>query len=168
MHSRARHKHKALIVGIAEMRVSNDPEASIITYSLGSCLGITIYDPAVRVGGMLHAMLPESDLDLHKTKKSPYVFIDSGVPLLFRSAYKLGAEKHRIIVKVAGGAGLLAEDRFFAIGYRNFQSLTELLVRNGVALSGRAVGGNASRTMRLELATGRVGISIPGQPEFDL
>ena len=168
MHRRIRDKSNMIIVGIAEMRVSHDPKVSLITYSLGSCLGIAIYDPAVRVGGMLHAMLPEADLGADNARKSPSLFVDSGVAMLFRSAYKLGADKRRIIVKAAGGAELLDEDRFFGIGHRNHESLTEILQRNGVALTASAVGGNASRTMRLDMATGKISITIPGQPEFEL
>jgi len=108
---RHRSRSHTIIVGIAEMRVSNDPEASVITYSLGSCLGIAIYDPVVRVGGMLHAMLPEAGRGVENVRKSPCMFVDSGVPMLFRSAYELGADKRRIIVKAAGGGELLDEDR---------------------------------------------------------
>ena len=168
MHRRGRHKHHTIIVGIAEMEVCADPEASLVTYSLGSCLGVVIYDPVVRVGGMLHAMLPESDSGKFGPNKSAYAFVDSGVPLLFRSAYKLGAEKRRIVVKVAGGSELLDEDRYFGIGHRNFETLTHLLAKNGVRLSAHSVGGKVSRTVRLELATGKVSICIPGEPEFAL
>lgn len=168
MHRRLRSKLKTIIVGIAEMRVSNDPEASLITYSLGSCLGIAIYDPAVRVGGILHAMLPEAFKGAENARKSPYLFVDSGVPMLFRSAYELGADKRRIIVKAAGGAELLDEDRYFGIGPRNYEALLELLQRNGVGLAASCVGGKSSRTLRLDLQSGKVTISIPGQREFDL
>lgn len=168
MHRRARSKPNTIIVGIAEMQVSADPEASLVTYSLGSCLGITIYDPVVRVGGMLHSMLPVSDRGRSGHRKSAYAFVDSGVPLLFRSAYQLGADKRRIVVKAAGGAELLDEDRYFGIGHRNYETLTHLLAKNGVRLAAHSVGGKVSRTMRLELATGNVSISVPGEPEFSL
>jgi chemotaxis protein CheD len=168
MHRRIRSKSNLIIIGIAEMQVSNDPDSSLITYSLGSCLGIAIYDPLVRVGGMLHAMLPEAGCNAENVRKSRYAFVDSGVPMLFRSAYKLGADKRRIIVKAAGGAELLDEDRFFKIGLRNYETLIRLLDRNGVGLTSSAVGGKTSRTMRLDLAAGRVSISTPGQKEFDL
>ena len=59
-----------LTVGVSNMKVSDDPEAVLVTYSLGSCIGIAIYDAVVRVGGLLHFMLPESSLDLNKAKKT--------------------------------------------------------------------------------------------------
>ena len=81
-----------LIVGVSDMKVSNDREAILITYSLGSCIGVAIYDSVARVGGLLHYMLPESGLDQEKARKNPYMFADTGIPALFKAAYKLGAK----------------------------------------------------------------------------
>ena len=88
------------IVGVADMKVSNNPAESIITYSLGSCIGLVIYDPAVKVGGILHYMLPESSIDKEKASARPYMFADSGIPRLFKTAYNLGAAKQRMKVYV--------------------------------------------------------------------
>ena len=82
-----------LTVGVSDMKVSNDPGAVLVTYSLGSCIGIAIYDSVVRVGGLLHFMLPESKLNLDKAKTTPCMFADTGIPALFKAAYKLGAKK---------------------------------------------------------------------------
>ena len=62
---------KTLVVGVADMVVSNDPSAELVTYSLGSCLGITVYDPVKKVGGLLHLMLPESRIDAIKAVNAP-------------------------------------------------------------------------------------------------
>ena len=78
-----------LIVGVGDMKVSSNPEDVLATYSLGSCIGLIIYDPVVSVGGLLHYMLPESSLDGNKAKKNPYMFGDTGIPLLFKSSYNL-------------------------------------------------------------------------------
>ena len=77
------------VVGVADMKVSNDQEQMLVTYSLGSCIGVAIYDPVARVGGMLHYMLPESSLDRRKAQKNPSMFGDTGIPFLFKSSYKL-------------------------------------------------------------------------------
>ena len=98
------------VVGIGEVIVSDDPHDTIVTYALGSCLGVVIYDPVARVGGMLHAMLPESSLSPEKAAVQPGRFVDTGVPHLFRACYRLGASKERLIVKVAGGAALRRDD----------------------------------------------------------
>jgi chemotaxis protein CheD len=151
-------------VGIADMIVSAAPDDVIITYALGSCLGITVYDPVVRVGGMLHAMLPTCSTDPEKAQKNPFMFVDTGVPKLFLESYKLGAKKERLIVKVAGGASInKAEDEdHFQIGKRNFLMLRKLLWKNGVLIKAEDVGGQHARTMSLALAEGEVIIRSDG------
>ena len=93
-----------LTVDIADMKVTNQPGDVLVTYALGSCLGIAIHDPLTSVGGLLHVMLPLSTIDPNKAKNNPYMFVDTGVPKLFLAAYQAGAKKERLIVKVAGGA----------------------------------------------------------------
>jgi chemotaxis protein CheD len=151
-----------IIVGIADMQVTNDPEATLITYSLGSCIGVTIYDPLRRVGGILHIMLPESKIDIQKAQQKPWMFADTGVPLFFKEAYKLGAEKKRILVKLAGGAQILDESGFFNIGKRNHMALRKIFWMNNMLINSEDVGGNVNRTLSLELLTGRVWVKTSG------
>ena len=153
---------KSLVVGVADMIASNDPSAELVTYSLGSCLGITIYDPVKKVGGLLHIMLPDSKIDAAKAASAPFMFVDTGVPRLFQAVYNLGAERHRVVIKVAGGAQLLDEKGVFNIGERNQVALVGLLSRNGYAIHGRDVGGLSSRTVRMDLTTGKVTVKTPG------
>lgn len=138
-----------------------------MTYSLGSCIGVTIWDPEVRVGGMIHYMLPESTLSPEKAKARPAMFADTGIPLLFRSVYKLGAIKKRVIVKVAGGSQLLDDNGTFAIGKRNYVMLRKIFWKNGVLIDNEHVGGSISRTLRLNIETGRVTIKTR-QGEIEL
>ena len=83
------------IVGVADMKVSNNQGDSILTYSLGSCIGLIIYDPVARTGGLLHYILPESKIDKTKAKKNPFMFADTGIPKLFETAYQFDAKKNR-------------------------------------------------------------------------
>jgi chemotaxis protein CheD len=156
---------KTIVVGIGDLAVSNDIEASLATYSLGSCLGVTIYDPVRRVGGLLHLMLPDSSIDPVKAQQAPGAFVDTGVPLLFRSAYELGAKKQRIVLKVFGGAQLMDDEKLFNIGRRNYEALVELLDRNRVVIRVQCIGGQTSRTVRLDLASGAVTIKSPGSKD---
>lgn len=153
------------VVGIAEKIVSRDPEDLLITYALGSCLGICIYDPEARVGGLLHVMLPSSSVDTERAKTNPDRFVDTGVPALFKEAYKQGAKKERIVVKVAGGASIAtngAQDSF-QIGKRNFIALKKLLWKNGVMLESQDVGGNVSRTVSLHMGDGEIVVKSQGK-----
>ena len=159
---------KTLVVGVADMVVSNDPAAELVTYSLGSCLGITVYDPVKKVGGLLHVMLPDSKIDPIKAVQAPFMFVDTGVPRLFQAVYNLGGERSRVVAKVAGGAQLLDEQGVFNIGERNHRALTGLLARNGYAIQARDVGGVASRTLRMDMTTGKVAIKSPGSNAYFL
>lgn len=147
-----------IVVDIADFAVSNDPSATLVTYSLGSCIAVAIRDPATKVAGVLHYMLPDSTLDPVRAAQTPAMFCDTGVPLLFRAAYELGARKSRIVVKVAGGSQLLDDTGTFNIGKRNYLALRKIFWKNGVTIEAEDVGGSISRTLALDVATGRVAI----------
>ncbi|MFP4466151.1 MAG: chemotaxis protein CheD [Candidatus Goldiibacteriota bacterium] len=149
-------------IGIGEMKVSRKKEDRLITYSLGSCLGLTIYDPAVKVGGMIHCQLPLSKMNAAKAMENPSMFVDTGIPALFEDAYRLGAQKKRIIVKIAGCTTSGAEDKIFKIGERNYIMARKLLWKNDVFISAEDIGGNLSRTMYLDIKTGMVLIKSAG------
>ncbi len=148
------------------MVVSNDPSAELVTYSLGSCLGIAVYDSVEKIGGLLHIMLPDSKIDAVRAATAPLMFVDTGVPRLFKAVYNLGAERSRLNVKVAGGAQLLDEQGVFNIGERNVQALRGLMARNGFTIHAWDVGGLFSRTVRLDLTTGQVTIKSPGNNTY--
>lgn len=152
-------------VGVADMRVSGNGDERLVTYALGSCLGVSVYDPVARVGGLLHVMLPTGSIDPEKMAQNPAMFVDSGVPALFKEAYKLGARKERMVVKVAGGShtGATDEDDKYQIGKRNLLALRRLLWKNGVMLHAQQTGGiQVSRTMWLDIGTGEVTLKSNG------
>lgn len=145
------------------MKIANGDGDVLVTHALGSCLGIAIYDPTAKVGGMLHVMMPQCSINPEKAKVNPYMFVDSGVPEFFRAVMGQGAVKGRLVVKVAGGANVqdVGNDRF-AIGKRNYMVLRKLLWQNGVMIKAEDVGGSVARTMYLEIGTGRVWLSTAG------
>jgi chemotaxis protein CheD len=147
------------VVGIGKCTVTSDVSAVLVTYSLGSCIGVAIYDPGVRVGGLLHFMLPDSKIDPEKAKRIPGMFADTGIPMLFKTAYGLGLEKRRARVVVAGGSAILDESRRFDIGKRNYLALRNLFWKNNVLITAEDVGGCESRTLYLNIATGEVRVS---------
>ena len=153
---------KTKVIGISDMMVSNSTGETLITYSLGSCLGVVIYDPVAKVAGLLHSMLPLSKIDPQKAKASPYMFVDTGVPLLFKEAFKLGAEKQRLVVKAVGCSSLLDEKGFFKIGERNFTVLRKLLWKNNILIEKQDIGGNCSRTVKISVEHGGVVIKSGG------
>ncbi len=153
----------AVIVDIADLALSRRPDDVLITYSLGSCIGVAIWDPEAHVAGLLHYMLPESHLAPEKARANPAMFCDTGIPKLFRSAYELGAAKERLRVKVAGGAQLLDDNGTFNIGKRNYVALRKVFWKNGVLISAEDVGGTVSRTVKLNVSSGLVTVKSRNQ-----
>lgn len=143
-----------LVVGISEMAVSDKTEDTIITFSLGSCIGLTLYDPGLRIGGLIHCMLPLSKIDPARAVERPCMFTDTGVPLLLTTLLKMGAEKRNLIAKVAGAASLLDNNGSFNIGERNQVILRKLLWKNQILIKGEETGGTKARTMSLNIETG--------------
>ncbi|HPO14514.1 MAG TPA: chemotaxis protein CheD, partial [Candidatus Hydrogenedentes bacterium] len=112
------------------MRIADQPDDVLVTYSLGSCVGLTLYDPVLRIGGMIHCMLPLSKIDPVKAAQVPEMFTDTGVPRLIQTMLDRGAPMRRLVAKVAGAAKLLDEQGTFNIGERNFTVLRKVLWKN--------------------------------------
>jgi chemotaxis protein CheD len=141
-------------IGISEMKISSRPKDLLITYSLGSCIGLTLFDPAQCLGGLIHCLLPASKLDPAKAAANPYAFVDSGVSAFLQTMFNLGAQRRSLIAKIAGGAKLFEDAAMFNVGERNHTMLRKILWKNNIFISGEDVGGTIPRTMSLEMATG--------------
>ena len=150
------------VVAVGDMKIGQDVDM-IVTHALGSCLGLMVYDPIAKVGGLLHAMLPLSKINPDKAKANPYMFVDTGVPTLFKALYEIGGQKSRMVIKAAGCGNPLGKNEMFKIGERNYTVLKKLLWKNSILLEAEDVGGTISRTVYLELATGQTVISSGGK-----
>lgn len=153
-------------VGLGELQVGRDPRLVLVAYGLGSCVGVSLYDPVARVGGLAHVMLPESSGGARSPK-----YADQAIPLLLERLAALGGEPRRLACKLAGGARMLVgrglEDRF-QIGERNLSAVQSTLARYGLTPVGTAVGGSIGRTMHLFLESGRVIVQSAGRAEITL
>ncbi len=154
-------------VGIGECAVSNDLDRTLVVHGLGSCIALLVYDPTVQVAGLLHYMLPHSSLDAARAASQPCLFADTGIPLLFHSAYEYGAEKSRMMVVAVGGAQII-HGNYGAIGLQNLMALRRILHHAGVCLRSEDTGGFSSRTVRIEVATGRVILRTAGASEQEM
>ncbi len=146
------------IVTIGDCRVSSRAEDTLITYALGSCIAVVIFDKQKGVGGLLHILLPDSTLDGEKARRNPFTFADTGIPLLFQKAYELGACKQNLRVAIAGGSRVGVSGEYFQVGEANIAATRSILERANVPIHCQAVGGNAARTVRLHLGSGRLAI----------
>lgn len=153
------------VVGVAAYKVSATIGERLTTHALGSCLGIAVYDPLVRVAGLLHVMLPSGTIDRAQMRASPAMFVDSGVPMLFKACYALGAQKSRMRIVVAGGARADASMHVdhLNIGEHNVRALDALFLRNGIEAQARDLGGaQVSRTLCIDVANGDVTMRVNG------
>lgn len=156
-----------LMVGIADMKMVKG-EGTLITYALGSCIGICLYDPAVRLAAMVHIMLP---LNMEAGRKTPMKYADTGIRETLRQMEAQGALRGRITAKIAGGAKMFevgGNGMLGAIGQRNIESVHMVLKKEGIRLLREEVGGTAARTLLFDAATGQGYIRSYGKPEMIL
>jgi chemotaxis protein CheD len=150
-------------VGIAGMKVSNRLGDILTALSLGSCMGAALYDEAVHIGGLLHVVLPDSKIDPANAKEHPLVYVDLGVPALIDEMVRQGAGKHRLTAKAVGGASLFGAEDMFQIGQRNYVALQQILWQYDIGIIAEDTGGNAARSMRLHIGSGKVVVSAFNQ-----
>lgn len=158
---------KQLTVGIADMKFARQ-EGVLITYALGSCIGIALYDPMIKLGALIHIMLPEvcgmGDGNIFK-------YADTGLAGTFRKMEIMGARKPRLVAKIAGGAKMFelkGNSSLGNIGARNIVSVKQILYSEGIRLAASDVGENYARTMTFDVATGKVRIRTYGRTEIIL
>ena len=144
-----------VIVGSAAWALSNEPSEVLVTRSLGSCIGLALYDPEAVIGGMAHCMLPLSRLTTPPPAMESALFTDTGCVLLLNEMVRQGARKNRMRAWLAGAAALRGDNALFRIGERNYAVARKVLMKNGIRLVGEACGGCLSRTMALYMDEGR-------------
>lgn len=154
---------KKISVGIADMKIARQ-EGELITYALGSCIGIAFYDPMIKLGALLHIMLPEKNMADSNVLK----YADSGIKETLRKLQAFGAMKKRMVVKIAGGAKMFemkGPGGLGNIGERNAQNVKRVLMAEGLRVASEDTGANYARTMSLDVGTGKVCIRSAGRPE---
>ena len=154
---------KKISVGIADMKITRQ-EGILITYALGSCIGISFYDPMIKLGALLHIMLPQKQ----GTDANVFKFADSGIPETLRKLQAFGATKSRMVCKIAGGAKMFemkGGGGLGNIGERNAQNVKRILMAEGLRVASEDTGANYARTMLLDVATGKVYVRSAGKPE---
>lgn len=155
-------------VGMADYKVGRAP-AVVISYGLGSCIGVSLYDPQAKVGGLLHIMLPDSKQS--RSSENPAKFADTGLPLMLRDVLALGASRSRLVAKMAGGAQMFAFAKatdIMRVGDRNAEAVRDLLKSLNIRLLAEDTGSNYGRTVQIDLETGiyTVKTMVKGEKEL--
>jgi chemotaxis protein CheD len=155
---------QTVTVGVGDGRLSNRAGETLITYALGSCLGVTAHDPQAGVGGLVHAMLPSGSINQEDARINPYKYVDTGVPRLLEGLIALGADPKRLVLTVAGGFWTPEREGkdSFQIGKRNMVMLRKVLWERNLILKATEVGGDVPRGMTLAIGTGEVLVKMNG------
>jgi len=155
-------------IGLGGFKVTNDGGEELVCLGIGSCIAIGIYDPGSRVAGMAHLVLPES-IEGRENGKSAR-FVDTGIPLLVQEMEALGASRAGMVVKIAGGAHMIAAVQMDgeSIGDRNTVSVRQTVSALGLTIAAEDVGGTRGRTVRLFADSGLLVVSSAGADSREL
>ena len=152
-------------LGIGDMKVLRN-QGTLITYALGSCIGITLYDPVIKLGGLLHIMLPKAG---DQGAATPFKFADTGIREMIRKMAAYGGMSRRYVCKIAGGAQMFQMTGPIGnIGERNIASVRSELAAQQIRIQGEDVGKNYARTMLMDVGTGTVRVRTMGRNEIIL
>ena len=154
-----------MVVGIADMKMAQY-EGMLVTYALGSCIGICLYDPGPRLAALVHVMLP---LNMETGRRSPMKYADTGIRETLRQMEARGARRSRMVAKIAGGARMFevaGGGSLGNIGQRNIESVHMTLKREGIKLLREDVGGTVARTLLFDAESGEACIRSYGRPEL--
>lgn len=153
-----------IIVGMADLNIGKNPDI-VTTVGLGSCIGLTLYDPVTRIGGLVHYMLPDSKLVSNNNNIAK--FADTGVQELLKRVTGAGANRRRLVAKIAGGAKMFAVNQASnvgSVGERNTAAAKQILAQLGIPLVAEDTGLNFGRTVELHCDTGDYYIKAVKKP----
>lgn len=149
---RAGASRASVAVGLGEVKTGRDTANTLVAYGVGSCVIVCAWDPIARAGGMAHVVLPVS-LDGSDPDGR---YADHAVPMLVEQLVALGALARRLVVKLAGGAGVIGPNAGEPVGDRNVRAVEEVLARHNLRVVAADVGGSHGRTVRFDPSNGRV------------
>ena len=154
-----------LIIGIADMKMAKN-SGMLVTYALGSCIGICLYDATVKVGALIHIMLP---LNMETGRTNTMKYADTGIRKTIEMMVANGASKARLTAKIAGGAKMFETSGSLGnVGQRNIESVHMVLKREGIPLIKEDVGGKVARTLLFDVTTGAACVRCYGKPDLIL
>jgi chemotaxis protein CheD len=148
---------RRVVVGVGELAVSDRQDDVIVTYALGSCVAVCLFDRVAGVAALLHFLLPEASINPKRALDQPAAFGDTGIPLLLKRAEQCGLRRDRASVRLIGGAEI-ATVSSCATGRRNVLAARTILWREGLFLEAQEVGGVSARTVHLSVGDGRLRI----------
>jgi len=159
---------KTIFLGVGEYGATNRPDEVLKTMALGSCVGVIILEPKSRTVGMAHIALSDSKINPVLAGKQPGRFADTAVPALLNLVAKYSKTKSGYIIKLVGGAQVAQMKDTFNIGKRNILAIKKILWQLKLAPVAEDLGGQISRTVTVEVNTGKVILHSPGRPDWSV
>ena len=153
-----------ITIGIADMKMAKG-EGMLVTYALGSCIGICLHDPALKLGALIHIMLP---VNMEAGRKNTMKYADTGIRETLKQMEAMGANRSRMTAKIAGGAMMFKDGTgsLGNIGQRNIESVKLNLKKEGIRLLKEDVGGAVARTLLFDVDSGLGCVRSYGRPEL--
>jgi chemotaxis protein CheD len=143
-----------IVVDVSDMALSNNPQEMVRTYALGSCIGVTLYDSELKIGGILHFQLPQPNND--GEAKRICMYANTGIPHFIHQAYLMGAQKKNLHICLVGGSLFSEKEDLFQIGLKNYLTAKKILAKNNIPLAAEDVGGTKPRTLTLDIIHGKI------------
>jgi chemotaxis protein CheD len=158
------------VISVGEIGATATSGGLLKTYALGSCIGVVVLDPARCAIGMVHIALPSSSTNADRAKSQPGYFADTGIKALLEKMAELGCDRsgRGMAVKIAGGARIIDMSDSFDIGKKNILAVRKCLWQHGLTTIAEDVGDSISRTMQVDVDSGRVVLSTPSREKWEL
>ena len=152
------------VVDLADCQFSDNPREFLVAFSLGCCVGLSIFDPTAKAGGLMVFMLPDSDeVETLNPNHHPCLFADTAVAHFLKTAMEKGIRPERSKLILAGGGRFSSEGKAFNLGDRNGRAAVRALSQFGLDPTHQSLGGGMNRSMVLFLKTGQTQISVFGE-----
>jgi chemotaxis protein CheD len=150
-----------ILVKLADLNVSGNPEDLLVVYGLGSTAAVMLYDKEARVGGIAHFMLPNSASEPQRARDYPAMYADVAIPLLVDTCIGKGARLESLTARLAGGSILMGQGISRGISEGNVATARQILEKLAIPLTAENTGGNHNRAVRMEISTGKSFVKRP-------
>jgi len=153
-------------VNFSELKISTSTAETLVAFSIGSGIAVSMYDAAAKVGGLLNFVLPDSSkIGPGRVNRYPFMFADTGILAFLEALNDINAKTETLKVVIAGGAQILDQTADFNIGLKNYRAITSILARQNIIIQYEDIGGSSKRALSLDIGSGCNMIQIAGQGE---
>ena len=153
-------------VNFSELKISTNPAETLVAFSIGSGIAVSMYCAITRVGGLLNFVLPDSSkIGTERVSRFPYMFADTGIAAFLEALNDINVKTEKLKVVIAGGAQILDQVSDFNIGLKNYRAITSILSRENLIIHHEDIGGSSKRTLGLDIGNGCSIIQTAGQGE---